>query len=69
MLLYLEFYNIGVNKMVQETNEQKQARLAKQKAAQRKREAEISEALLIGYMAGNVGNGYAMYAAAEMVNG
>jgi hypothetical protein len=48
-----------------ETWEEKQARLAREKA-KRKREAEIDEALLIGYMAGNVGNGYAILAAAEM---
>jgi hypothetical protein len=58
-----------LNQTQNETWEQKQARLAKEKAMKRKREQEIDEALLMGYMAGNVGNGYAMYAAAEMVNG
>jgi hypothetical protein len=51
-----------------ETYEQKQARLEREKA-KRKREQELHEAMILGYMAGNVGNGYAMYAAAEMVNG
>jgi hypothetical protein len=45
-----------------ETYEQRMAR----EKAKRKREQELDEALILGYMAGNLGNGYAMLAAAEM---
>jgi len=45
-----------------ETYEQRMAR----EKAKRKREQELEEAMILAYMAGNAGNGYAMLAAAEM---
>ncbi len=49
-----------------ETWEDKQARLAREKA-KRKRQNEIDGALLMGYLAGNSGTAYEMYAVNEMV--
>jgi hypothetical protein len=49
--------------MTNETYEQRQARLAKE----RKKKAEQDELMLMAYMAGRSGNGYAMLAASEMV--
>jgi hypothetical protein len=37
--------------------------------ARRKRQQELNEMAFMAYMAGTAGNGYAMDAAAEMVNG
>lgn len=37
-------------------------------AKKRKKQTDLEADLIAAYMAGNVGNGYALYAAAEMVN-
>jgi hypothetical protein len=48
------------------TNETYEERMVREKA-KRKREAELEEAMLLGFMAGRTGDGMAMYAASEMV--
>jgi hypothetical protein len=52
---------VKVNKnMTQNKVETYEERMAREKA-KRKKEAELTEAMLLGYMAGRIGNGYAMY--------
>jgi hypothetical protein len=50
------------------TNETYEERMAREKA-KRKRERELEEAMLIGFMAGNMGSVYTMVAAEAAASG
>jgi hypothetical protein len=50
------------------TNETYEERMALEKA-KRKREAELEEAMLLGFIAGNVGGAYMMEAATDLSGG